>query len=507
MKRILYDITEYFKRISENKNLFYFSMLFGVLVHGFYLFNKLSFYDDVGFFFSIGVTVDLGRWGLELLNIFNKKIIGLPFFSLQSVNGIISLFFVSLSILILLDLFEVKSKILKYIFICVTIAFPAITALMGAMFTIPYYMFSMLIGIIGICLIISNNMNYNILGILCLVFSYSIYQAFIPFIISILLLYNLKLLIDDVSIKSIIKKDIVFVTSLILSIIIYLLIFKLTVYLQGHDIGDNNNVSTLGYNGIHEYFIRIRDCYIAFFNQNYYGINQNIFPDSSIKFYNLILVCLIIFFIIWLKSIKGIYKKIFFLCLFILLPLTSNFILVMFGNNNYGVRVHFGILVIPYFLILLIDNLKFSHYKFVKYFGTCSLIIIISFFVWFDNICYLKAYINQSRAKAYYQTLVTRIKSVDGYNENFPVVYINEFGKIEDSLKNYPEFSIIKFYPFHDLDLNIDSWKEYMNLWIGYSPDVINENDYEKPDEIVHMPHYPNDGSIKIIDSVIVVNF
>ena len=46
-----------------------------------------------------------------------------------------------------------------------------------------------------------------------------------------------------------------------------------------------------------------------------------------------------------------------------------------------------------------------------------------------------------------------------------------------------------------------------MIQWTGYSPVIANPDDFVELDEVKLMPHYPDDGSIKVINDTVVVKF
>ena len=63
--------------------------------------------------------------------------------------------------------------------------------------------------------------------------------------------------------------------------------------------------------------------------------------------------------------------------------------------------------------------------------------------------------------------------------------------------------------PYSYLDNNLDSyvWRDYIDTWLGYRPQYTDASSFEKRQEVLDMPSYPADGSIKIIDGVVVVKF
>ncbi len=51
------------------------------------------------------------------------------------------------------------------------------------------------------------------------------------------------------------------------------------------------------------------------------------------------------------------------------------------------------------------------------------------------------------------------------------------------------------------------NWINFMRQWTGFSPVIADAVPYYENEEVLAMPSYPDKGSIKVIDDVIVVKF
>ena len=139
----------------------------------------------------------------------------------------------------------------------------------------------------------------------------------------------------------------------------------------------------------------------------------------------------------------------------------------------------------------------------------CSVIIVIMavMFARFANVCYLKAELMQQEAISYYTTLITRIEQTPGYTHDTPVAYIEPRSKNDDDFSGNRLFDPIYLPPFQNNSIINDfSWEKTMNMWCGFSR-VEGEVPEGGAAEVAGMPAYPADGSIKMIDGVIVVKF
>ena len=128
----------------------------------------------------------------------------------------------------------------------------------------------------------------------------------------------------------------------------------------------------------------------------------------------------------------------------------------------------------------------------------------------FDNQCYLKATFQQQQAISFFTTLSTQIRAVPGYRDDAPVVFLNE-GRISDqTLYNISELDFIHLAPYGETMegyVNSYAWHSFMERWCGFGPAWADPTGYAEMPEVKSMPHYPDDGSIRWMGDVIVVNF
>ncbi len=113
--------------------------------------------------------------------------------------------------------------------------------------------------------------------------------------------------------------------------------------------------------------------------------------------------------------------------------------------------------------------------------------ILCLFLAKIDNICYLKTQFVQQQAISYFTTLISNIKSTDGYSDEYPVATINNFQINDASFTEIPEFTI----PLVPYDHNVNDYvnnymyRDFMAFWCGYNPDyVTNTTDLENSPEV-----------------------
>lgn len=140
-----------------------------------------------------------------------------------------------------------------------------------------------------------------------------------------------------------------------------------------------------------------------------------------------------------------------------------------------------------------------------------SLAITAVMYIRYSNECYLQANIVQQQFISYGTTLVSRIKSVDGYKDEYPIaiIYIDDDIKEDKSLTAMNEFSNIRLDPFYSLNANLNkyAWMDFISLWCGYKPAIVEAEEYINKNKLAELECYPDDGSIEIINNIICIRF
>ena len=76
----------------------------GLLAHAYRFFNFLPIWDSIYNFTGVGSTYTLGRWFLGYAGLITSM------FDLPWINGAFSLFYISIVVILLTEMFEIKNK-------------------------------------------------------------------------------------------------------------------------------------------------------------------------------------------------------------------------------------------------------------------------------------------------------------------------------------------------------------------------------------------------------------
>ena len=206
-----------------------------------------------------------------------------------------------------------------------------------------------------------------------------------------------------------------------------------------------------------------------------------------------------------------------------MLPIAVNSIIIMCAHGKFIYTLMVYSLVFLYLLpIILIETFNDSnseyHSKkvFIDIYNTVItlfLSLVIANYIWNANGNYLSLYYTNQQTIHYFQTLVTRIQSTKGYTDELPVLYVGE--TIEDAAFDSSLYENAPFMYGGNITSTylINSYSRlcWGKCYLGYNPPQLTDqkeiDSFSNNAAVMAMPCYPDDGSIKIIDGVIVVKF
>ena len=357
-----------------------------------------------------------------------------------------------------------------------------------------------------------------LVGVLLMSFSIGIYQAFIPVMMSLALLCFISRLTAETSDKpkKLIISGVYLAGAVISGVLLYFLINKCFLAYYDLSLTSYQGINNMGKESISVYLLRILRAVYRFFVPKNIGVYTSMFPFRLRHIYILILLFMAILSLhLIIKTFrKNTFRGILLTLSMLMLPLAFNFIFVM------SAKVHtlmlYGQSMIFVYLVLLINISEFPKLNITRVvygFGTALLLFISLFYCRYANINYLKTEYKQQRMISYFTVLITQIKSVEGYKDEMPVCYINSNSKkcLEDltlkELEGFEKFFVLPTRNTNDIITRSSGWIKFMNNWCAFSPELANEEDFADLPEVIDMPYYPDDGSIKIINDTVVVKF
>ncbi len=502
-----------FKIESLNKQqryAFLSCLIAGFLAHGYALCNNYI-YHDATILNGLGTTFGIGRWALGYMGVINDALLGnyhLPFF-----NIVVSLLFIAISAVITVDILCVKGSFLSIFIGAIFAVYPVVTSTFAYNFSAVFYFMALMLALLSVRQSLNNK---YISGVILLTLSLGFYQAYFSVALTVSLTVVMVMLLDkDIELIDSIKKGVSFIASFIVSLLLYLIINKLSVIIMKPPATGYQGADDMGTLAIAKIPSRIIQSYLHFFYIKWNGINKA--------------TCMWVFIIAFLISaavtiLIHIYRKklaiqniLFFVLCVVIMPLAVNIVYVMSTDDNYSVHTLMRyatvfVLIMPALLMEKTSDSAdtFSAEKTLNIAAALLLSTITLCYIYSNNVAYLKMNLVEEEMNSFFTVMQSRITGLDGYNDDMPVCFSGESKIVDNNLYDMNEMyedTVILGYEYNARDLiNRESWLRYMAYHTGFAPTVIDvPGDILNSEEFKSMSAYPDDNSIKIINGIITV--
>ena len=314
--------------------IFLSTFLWGIVAHGYMLFNKFSWGDDVTNLYFFGTTYELGRWALEIL----RKIF-IFFFETNAsqpfVNGMCSFACIGAATWLLADLLHLKKRSSLIALSGAMVTIPTLISMFSFMFTSFPYMIGMMLGVLGVWYICKGKAHpiRFFVGTLLISFSVGVYQAWFPMALSVMLL---SFLIDVLNNRFEYWKTYWFRAVYYLAVCATALVAYWAIneyFLSAKEIvmNDHAGMDNYGIVSVSEYLQRVLYAYRMFFRPD-----RGFYPSFISKVYKLLLLWAVILTIYHLvkRFRQSISKGIQMIFPLLFMPLAVCFIYVLSDGAN-----------------------------------------------------------------------------------------------------------------------------------------------------------------------------
>jgi Glucosyl transferase GtrII len=508
-----------FNSFVRNKNTiacFSSSIFWGILSYIYLFTNNLNIFDNIAATpWGYGTGTSSGRWFLQEFGNFIGDIWGnynIPLFI-----GLFSILILAITSCIIIKIFEIKNKWNCILIGGITVVFPSIASTMLFSFTVGYYSLAILFAVLGVFLIYRFKIVGYILGIFLFSFSLGIYQAYYPLISSIYMIILIKMCINEkFEFKDVILTGVKFLSSLLLGYVLYRLFLDYFLHVSNISLSAYEGINEMGKIDIYLLPKQIKEIYKILIKMplsNYCTIN-----GTKIIRYSFLFIYIISFINFFILIKNNFQKKKFSLIallgvLILLFPISINSILILVPNGRVYTLMQMAFVCIFYLVIVLDDyNLEVKFYPNINKIlnSLLAIIILVSIlnYSWQSNVNYKAVYYENRVLENYYETLYTRIKSIDNYKQDMKIYFVGTL--ISDKTIKYRWGDLPYRYGGNSSSINTYSYSRYSTIsnYLGYDYEEIDTNNeiYIKNKELIEsMDMYPNSDSIKIIDNNVFV--
>ncbi|MBQ8072547.1 MAG: glucosyltransferase domain-containing protein [Clostridia bacterium] len=489
------------------------ALIGGLVAQGMGLFNKFSWHDDIFQLFGTGATITSGRWMLQVLMEAEDLLFG-GHCSLPLLHGFFALLCVGASAGLMVALLRIRRPPLCALLGAVMAAFPMVTALFGFIFTAPAYSLALLMITAGAYLLCAEGRwGWKIPGILLCVCSVGTYQAFLPLLLSLLLLSDLRMLAEgERPPAALLRRMAGQGICLVLIMALYLAGSRFFLRKYGLVLDTYMGINQAASTSPLVYLERAGRAYREFFLPSR-NVSWDMYPQHAHYLYLLMLCAdglmgLGLAFTAWRRS-RG--RGALTLLLLALFPLGCNFIFVM-SEEVHSLMTYGQVAQLALF-VWLADRTELPRPRFRRLIPGLAALVMAGLGVMYaryDNQCYLKTAFQQQQAISWNTALVARIKSAKGYRDELPVAWVNRTEAQDRTLYNIGELDFLRLSGYeYDIQTYVNNWawERFLARWCGFAPETVDPETVSSRPEVEGMPAYPADGSIQVLEDVVVVKF
>lgn len=240
------------------------SFLLALLVHLYTFTNKFVNHDDINslLFHTLSDSVTSGRWFL-----FPTTAIA-GHFSSPWLDGMVGALFLAAACTIVAALFHVRRLLPAMLLSACMVAFPAVTATYTYMFTSSQYFLALAMALLAAFFIRRETVLCALAGVVFLALSTSIYQSYFAVAVAALVL---AMLLDTCQgrwtddFKGFILTGLRYVGWLVLSMALYFVGVRVSLWLTGLELVDYQGISGMGQLSLHALLTNIKDAYLGLF--------------------------------------------------------------------------------------------------------------------------------------------------------------------------------------------------------------------------------------------------
>lgn len=515
-------IADGIKKISAPaKCTFVSAMLAGLAAHLYQYTNKIYNYDDLftnpeGY----GTGAESGRWFLQFMGEWMNDYLGN--YSLPLMNGLFTLVMLALAAMLITELFEVKDMLLAAFLGIFFTTIPTVVCMNFFMYTVAYYGIALFFSVLAGYLMVRHRKNIAVqmAAVLLLACAVGTYQAYFANTVCILVLQVILLSAfskEECTVAEIVKTSVRYVAELVLSLVCYFVFNKISLAYWNVELGSYQGIDSMGQIELSEIPRMLYDCYFSFL----WFCKNDIFkenPTGIVKLGILVMYAVSAMLVLYvlLRRKRPMGKNILFLLALAAYPIAVFLIYIMVPHGWIYTLMTFSVVFIYVFVFVWLDRCQAEiKEEWAKNCGrlmhwgvSAAACVIALIYVWYANGNYMSLQYTQYHDLAYFETLVTQIKSVEGYEDGLPLAVIGT--EFEDSAHTAGSLIGAEFDLPGKNESNINAYSRWHIAikYLGYNPQFLWSSEIKEVEtwqEVQDMPVYPADGSIQVINDVIVL--
>lgn len=496
------------KLITEYKTLILVSIVVAVVVH-LPLFTKNILTADVllntGYYSGYSWEISLGRFGLYFVGLLKGGLV------IPQLEVFLSILLFIFSMILILDLFEIKKKVIQVMCGVLVSVSPILSATLLFHYCSFAYALAFFSSVITIYFLVQSRNKFvkYVIPVFLIVLSLSMYQAYLAIPLTLLLFWWMIQILKK---KFHWRDFFISFVIIILGSVFYFVLMRLSLVIFHIDLSSYRGASQFGIDTILDIPSRIVNAYQSFYQ---YYFTDNIVANSNVfmqVFYILMFFLLVIGIgYSFYKNKVSLKYSLLFLFFLLLIPMFVNVVVILFPDTKMQLLMSSGYLLIFFFVFYFMQDKKVFSILTIFLF-----IFIIRGYIIQDSATYQTLEHTYQKTYQVASDIRGRINKL-GYQKQVMIVgnldqnkYYNKQDSTElNNISSYTYGFVSNYSLFWDEYSNMkNGWSRFMEGEVGTSITFVDIDTYQKileTKEYKDMEVYPDKDSIQLIDNVIVV--
>lgn len=490
--------------LPEWKTGFLATWIIGLLAHAYRFFNFLPTWDSMFNFTGTGATFWSGRCFLGYFSGISSK------YDMPWVNGALSLFYISIAVVMLIDLFEIRQRLYCVLLAGLVVSFPTVTSTFAYMFTADGYMMAFLLSVMGIWL--TCKFKHGVwFGAVCIGLSMGTYQAYISVTLMVVLLVALKaLLIDKKTFKTAFLEYWKCLAAVVGGAVFYKVVDSLFNIYYGITLTGYQGIDSVGILTLAQYKEALRKTFSAL--AHLWCLHNGLLHTNKYGLVNAAVVGGIllgtVILIVKNKTYKDIAGVIVTVIAVIVMPLAAFSVNFVSPGTSYHTLMEMGVCFI--YLLLLLYIAKGGWEKKAGRALQVLGVLVLAFLCYFNtinaNIAYNSMNLSYEKSYAVCSNILDRIEQLDEYPEISKVVLIGDYHAVSGGIDELtPQIMGVS------QDIYLKGDYHYISMWnycFGRSFAMATGAEKEairQTEEYQSLDVYPARNCVAVINDTIVV--
>lgn len=488
---------------SEWKLAFIATWVGGLLAHAYRFFNFLPTGDTLYSFLGTGSTYHSGRWFLDWASRLSTD------YELTWVIAVLSLLYISIAVIMIIELLEIKSKSAIVLTSVLIVTFPTVTATFAYMFTADGYMMAFMLAVAGVYL--TEKYKYGFIpGMLCVCLSMSAYQAYLSVALVLAAVVCIKrVLMDGFTFVQAFLREYRQAVTLAGGAVLNLILTKvINAYLE---------IELVSYQGINDvHILTIED------NLKAVGTSWNSFKwffligewadESWYSRFNQLAVLLLLVFTVWFVIKNKVYKRPVALCCvvaaYLCMPMLMYIILFTSIWVVYHTLMVMSLCFVYVFLLFLSEYFDTERKpgKWMRYLTTFVLSAVCYVNILNANYAYYQMNISYEKSYAVATDVLNRVEETEGFDGTQKIAICGDYyAYIEAVPLGTPEIIGVSN------NIVLAGQDHFVNMWkfifgrIYTGADDTETWEVRQTEEYEAMNVYPYAGCVEMINDIVVV--